>query len=308
MRILDSNEYINEKLDIKPFTKNRMSNLHLPPAANIKDWLESGDILLGESGIKSVYVTYKDIKKYKYDDMLELELPDTSDAKKYDKGCFISTKAFNDGYLASYLGLLDNTLSNYIDKAVCVYRNDNLNQPLDISFFDNPPLENCHILWENQNVNPAKANESLGIKPVTRELLKSYSNMVKPKNLLKTGHIIKCREVTAKHLVSERTYIYLEYKDIQKYYGTIGFFVNKDEVDKAEEGVFVRVQGSYASGGTAFLYVSVMDDNLVYKDFTVTEILEDENQPLHMYYNYFKDVTEHNILPQTITIWKSKNR
>ena len=221
MRILDSNEYINEKLEIKPFTKNRMSNLHLPPAANIKDWLESGDILLGESGIKSVY---------------------------------------------------------------------------------------CHILWKNPNANQAKANESLGIKPVTRELLKSYSNMVKPKNLLKTGHIIKCREVTAKHLVSERTYIYLEYKDIQNYYGTIGFFVNKDDVGKAEEGVFVRVQGSYASGGTAFLYVSVMDDNLVYKDFTVTEILEDENQPSHMYYSYFKDVTENNILPQTITIWKNKDR
>ena len=297
---------MNEKLDIKPVTKSRLDSVKKMFSKKPKLLLESGDVLVTEylenTRRYHIFVAEKDFKEWK------VPMPPTE--QDCSQGLLLCKNIIYD-ILAFPVSKYDDNLnlkrSRYTEKAVAIYRNrDIINPPITstllLMLVDN--IDNLRCVWKADGAN---INESLGIKPVTREMLKSYSNMVKPKNLLKTGHIIKCREVTAKHLVRERTYIYLEYKDIQKYCGTIGFFVKKDEVENAEEGVFVRVRGTYGSGGTAFLYVSVMDDNLVHNNFKVTEILEDANQPSHMYYSYFKDVTEHNNLPQTITIWKSKN-
>ena len=65
MRILDSDKYIDEKLDIKPVTKTRLSTLGNPP----KRMLKSGDgvILNTQKGTLGIltYISYEDVAEYK---------------------------------------------------------------------------------------------------------------------------------------------------------------------------------------------------------------------------------------------------
>lgn len=150
--------------------------------------------------------------------------------------------------------------------------------------------------------------ENLNIKPITKDMLKSYSYIKEPKKLLKTGYIAKgeWRDINDK-LIDTMIYIYLEYADIEKYEDVIGFSLLSDEVESAKDGVLVRLKGDYPDFGVSYRYISDMDDNLTYSKFSIAEILKDKNQPSEMDYDYFKKITLDKKLPQAILIWKNKN-
>ena len=150
--------------------------------------------------------------------------------------------------------------------------------------------------------------EKITIKPITSGMLKSYSYMKTPKKLLKTGYIAKGEWRNLKNELEDTLfYIYLKYADIEKYKDVIGFSMFSDEVEKAKDGVLVRLKGDFPNIGLSYRYISDMDDNLVYSKFSIVEILKDKNQPSSMDFGYFKRITLDKKLPQTTLIWKSKN-
>ena len=176
MEILKTEQYIDEKLDIKPVTKTRLSTLGNPP----KRMLKSGDgvILNTQKGTLDIltYISYGDVVEYKeyYESLsgLELILVGYKDLMLdgflvyYDK----SSKKF--AYMNA--SIFDDNLFATFDKYYYIsgiMRPNIIQTPLTLDFFKRGyTLGNSKFVWKRTK----RLDEKLIIKPISKTTLSDY--------------------------------------------------------------------------------------------------------------------------------------
>ena len=157
MKILKTEE-LNEKLNIKPVTKDRLektvgeipNRLSKRYAVNFK----TGDIVrMGKSYDSSeyaVYVSHSDMVNKTYDDILEfgLNLDNIINNDEYKDGMFVIN--YGGGFKRDMLSAFNENLSSsYLHKEIYeVYRFKGKDIKLDYMYFQRPPYEKAELIWK----------------------------------------------------------------------------------------------------------------------------------------------------------------
>lgn len=205
MRILDSNRYINEKLDIRPVTKARLDNAKrtlLP-----KNKLHTGDIVIGDrlidtnthEGFTMVFIGKDDLKKY---EKLLLSYGYIITMKASEEGILFKNGDIDSGASCISISVadLDNNLSSKYITVNYILRDVNQKSELTRNYIncldDREWVENMDTatIWSRYNKKYVPAdkvsesvNEKLNIRPVSRERLhgiKRYDNIYDSDNFI----------------------------------------------------------------------------------------------------------------------------
>lgn len=226
MEILKTEQYIDEKLDIKPVTKTRLSTLGNPP----KRMLKSGDgvILNTQKSTLGIvtYISYEDVVEYKeyYESLSGLELilvggEDLLDGflVYYDnsskKFAYMNASIFNDNLFATF------DKDYYISG---IMRPNIISTPLTLDFFKRGyTLGNSKFVWKR----PKRLNEKLTIKPISKTTLSDYKGKYgKYKYFPKTKEELK--DIIHKRIQKEGIFCNLNDIDVSLIYEMAELFRN----------------------------------------------------------------------------------
>ena len=259
MKILDTLQFANEKLDIKPMTRSRLAAIPRKP----KPILETGDVVkvlvyIRPNDTKTyqlwTYVSYDDFKNYDYN--TKLNLYHLKDDAEFKEGAFVfpmvghgmhimTVSTFDDNlhYRAQIAG------KEVVRQITAIYRGEKKQQPLDSNYFENPTDVGKRCVWEKRNNNMIE--EKLDIKPITKSRLDAEKAALsnKPKLLLKTGDIF-----VSGYSKNIRIYqIFIEEKDFKKWN------VKPTDVQDYTQGTFACQNALY---GILLNPLSLYDDDL----------------------------------------------
>jgi len=177
MKIYKSENYISEKLGIKPISKTRLGKIlyvdTYKSAADMRSNLQTGDIVVignEDENIQGTYISYNDIKSGVYDSYFHFikrisELPNSEIAE----GLFVFWE--KEGFYTKIsVQEFDADLKKYNTfRIMYVYRLPLLLQkPLPEEFFKTNHIPKAKLIW---SYNGKSVNEKLDIQPVTRERL-----------------------------------------------------------------------------------------------------------------------------------------
>lgn len=177
MKIYKSENYISEKLTIKPISKTRLGKIldvdKYKSAADMRGNLQTGDIVVignEDENIQGTYISYNDIKSGVYDSYFHFikrisELPNSEIAE----GLFVFWE--KEGFYSNISAQeFDDDLKKFDTfRIVYVYRLPLLLQkPLPEEFFKTNHIPKAKLIW---SYNGKSVNEKLDIQPVTRERL-----------------------------------------------------------------------------------------------------------------------------------------
>ena len=149
---------LNEKLDIKPVTVDRLereiSNMY-KLSKDYKFRFRTGDIIIiGSPTMElktSVYVSHNDLDKGVYDNILNYAVPTRTVAHWEDGILVFYYRERNKAYFTRKMlkdfdeNLTDKMYAKYISE---VYRVKHLKYPLTRDYFVNPPIEEAEIVWK----------------------------------------------------------------------------------------------------------------------------------------------------------------
>lgn len=171
MKILNLRQF-NEKLNIKPITKERIGMGFAKPCHTVKEMRESiqtGDIAIidtvyvidgKEHSWKhdrrfETYISYKDIDDETYNEMLDMSfLTLRSDEMK--EGMFISFWSSSSSFAHSDMSKFDDdfiaatTTDTMKFKIMEIRRVPKLELPLTLDYFKKPPIEKSVIVWKRK--------------------------------------------------------------------------------------------------------------------------------------------------------------
>ena len=184
MKIYKSENYISEKLTIKPISKTRLGKIldvdKYISAVDMRGNLQTGDIaVIGneDENIQGTYISYNDIKSGVYDNYFHFikrisELPNS----EITEGLFVFWE--KEGFYTKIsVQEFDDDLKRYNTfRIMYVYRLPLLLQkPLPEDFFKTNHIPKAKLIW---GYNGKSVNEKLDIQPVTRERLNDMKDGV----------------------------------------------------------------------------------------------------------------------------------
>lgn len=150
MKILNTQEYVNEKLNIQPIAKDKLKSIPIygmyKTPSEMRNNFKTGDIALFScfsNNTLAVYISYEDLSENKYpfvSDRLS-----SSVMKLWDEGIFVTR---SDGELTLFCGLseCDENLEGKTYNVWKVYRN--YPKPLTERDFTNPLMSKSVLIYQ----------------------------------------------------------------------------------------------------------------------------------------------------------------
>lgn len=169
MKILNLRQF-NEKLNIKPITKERISMGFVKPCHTVKemrDSIQTGDIAIidtvyvinGEEHSWKhdrrfeTYISYKDIDDETYNEMLDMDYL-VLRSEEMKEGAFISFWRSDLSFAHSYMSKFDDefvyTTDTFKFKIIEIRRIPKLELPLTLDYFKKPPIEKSVLVWKRK--------------------------------------------------------------------------------------------------------------------------------------------------------------
>lgn len=137
MKILHSEDYVNEKLAIKPVTKNMLSNLK-PLHTFRKNMFCTGDVCVTSGNRNYVFISNDDMLKYDYNSIFDFSTIFNIESTNRE-GFLIRYSEEKEWVFLKMIYLDDELSANDVNIHILeIYRNK-VRQPLKDDYFKNPP-------------------------------------------------------------------------------------------------------------------------------------------------------------------------
>lgn len=325
MKIATSSEYINEKLNIQPITKDRLkktSLVRIQEGFGWKNKLKTGDVVVCKRENKGeiiyreyYYISMSDFNTIYVNDPFMRSGSTDLGSKLYDEfgGAFLLNynrphlKATPPFIIATYLSLfyddkMEDKKWGFDLKIVAIYRMNNLQYPPKPSFFEYMPDLKQKGWIQIYKRDDSELNEKLNIQPVSKEILNNRILEINGwKSKLKTGDFIsittKTKDIIGNILKKVDTYIFVSLNDYQDYYKGDILDIGKSAEKECGSGILVT---SDEYNNLSYIPLARFEDDRMYlipqshnigKERMITRILRIPNlkQPLDR--NFFINKT-----------------
>jgi len=169
MKILNLRQF-NEKLNIKPITKNRIDMGFVKPCHTVKEM--RGNMVTGDIAVIDIvyvidgkevvwehdrrtetYISYEDIDNETYNAMLDMDYL-VLRSEEMKEGAFISFWRSDLSFAHSFMSNFDDefvyTTDTFKFKIIEIRRIPKLELPLTLDYFKKPPIEKSVIVWKRK--------------------------------------------------------------------------------------------------------------------------------------------------------------